>query len=191
MNCKDVKRNIYLYDELSNEEKAAVDKHIAGCDECSILFEQVQQQLAIVGRAATWVESPDDSSRLTHKIMSSVKTGVPRHRISFQRLNLTPARLVMTSLSLFLIVLFISEYREGWDYNQRQKAKYQTSTTTSGEGVILNSGSFVRGSRSKKKVSSFRSIYQCLRRCGFGVSSESCEGCETRLKKIVKTYEGT
>ena len=51
MNCKDVKRNIYLYDELSNEEKAAVDKHIAGCDECSILFEQVQQQLAIVGRA--------------------------------------------------------------------------------------------------------------------------------------------
>ena len=189
MNCKDAKRNIYLYDELSPAERTAVDKHIAECDECSILFGQVQQQLAIVERAATWVESPDDSSRLTHKIMSSVKTGVPRRRISFQRLNLTPARLALTSLSLFLIVLFISEYREGWNYSQRQKAKYQAST--SGEGVILNSGSFVQGSRSKKKVSSFRSIYQCLRRCGFGLSGESCKGCETRLKKIVKTYEGT
>ena len=191
MNCDDLKRNIYLYDELSDAEQKLVDNHVAQCSSCAYLFREIQQQQAIVKKAATWIEFPEDSSKLTQKIMSSVESSTPKTAISLNRVsrlfNIISIRIALSSLSLCLIILFVSEYNAYWQHGLPPETKY--NGPVKGEVVVLNSGSLVKSIKQKKNQSSFNTVYRCLRLCLHEESTHLCDECKSRLKKMSKAYE--
>lgn len=191
MNCDQLKQAIYLYDELTKAEQKLVDNHIAQNSKCAHLFREMQQQQAIVRKAATWREYPKDAGKLTQKIMSSVKANTPKPAVSFNsvinRINITSVRLALTALSLFLVVFFISEYNATSQHGQQNKSKQNVSIH--GKGIVLNSASLVKPPKLKKNQSSFMSVYQCLRLCRFGENRNLCDECKSGLKKLSKAYE--
>jgi len=72
MKCNDFERNIYLYAELSDEEKSTLTQHLASCATCHELFEAVKQTGALVQGLADRKRVIRNTAQLTHKIMSGV-----------------------------------------------------------------------------------------------------------------------
>ena len=110
MSCKHIEENIWLYDELSREQKISIDKHLLTCVDCKIIWDQAQ------GLAATskmWQEEVpvvENAAQLTHKIMGAIESKRDQKKSLFTLIDLINTswlRYSMASLSMLLVIVFI------------------------------------------------------------------------------------
>lgn len=110
MSCKHIEENIWLYDELSREQKISIDKHLLTCVDCKIIWDQAQ------GLAATskmWQEEVpvvENAAQLTHKIMGVINNRQDQKKSLFtliDSINTSWLRYSMASLSFLLLITFV------------------------------------------------------------------------------------
>lgn len=121
MKCKKIEEYIYLYNELTIDERAAVDVHLHTCTGCRTLFEE-QQVVVETIKIRKVRHELRDSVVLTQRIMAQVegeKNKVVTGWFVVQQFLNTPAlRYTLSAISLSLIMFFIIEQNETTETTQ-------------------------------------------------------------------------
>jgi|GEM_PF-1485803 len=147
MNCRDFEKNIYVYPELTEKEKAGIDNHIKSCDQCAKLFRDLQQAQFIVKQIAEYEISPPNDARLTSAIMSRITqpsepTWLDLVTQFFQNQRLRIALSIASSVLVFFF-LFESSHK----FIQPKNDMRETS-----ESVILNATAFRQAASKRRNI---------------------------------------
>ena len=73
MKCEEAEMNVYLYPELSETERAALNLHLQSCEACSLLFQSLEVHNLKIKQVAAAPENPPHAALLTHKIMEGIQ----------------------------------------------------------------------------------------------------------------------
>lgn len=137
--CKFEKR-IYLYRELTFDEKKSTDAHIAQCESCRQLATRFFQEQKLIRDFSTRQFASTNPQQLTQGIMNSIERNEKRP-IRFDRINSFLDRLFVRYafgvLSLLLIAFFFIEQRAGDQVPVVAKIEVK-------QGSILNSNTFLK-----------------------------------------------
>ncbi len=76
MRCDSAQLTSYLYDELDSQQKAAVEEHLQGCEQCSEELEKTRQLKSLV-----WCPEADQPA--VQRIEAAVLERVNRRRVRF------------------------------------------------------------------------------------------------------------
>lgn len=150
-------QNIFLYDQLTDAEKRAVDMHVATCVACLQLFEQGNAARAVVESAARYRPAPVNAARLTHSIMTAVtrETLAPRSWVA-SALDQVYLRYGMAACSVGLLLLFLVE--------QQYPTVFPNESPGVGKTVALASPSWQQLKNQRKQRSI--SYYACAQSAG-------------------------
>jgi hypothetical protein len=154
MNCKEIEKNIYLYDELTASEKTIVDEHTQQCAACKKLLEVVLLHQAAIHSLAHHKPQPENYSKLTSNIMQAVSD---RQKQSVFWINSLVFKYSMAAASFALIVAFgVEQLRaNGIPYKEFPSAKTVTLTSASFSKSLLE--------RKEKNEVSKTSLYACVK----------------------------
>jgi hypothetical protein len=165
MDCSDYTKLIYLFDEINQDEKQKLTRHLQTCKACLHLFEQRsidQNILSEVFRAPAV-----DEKVLTARIMRSIEEKDIRVSL-LDRLvgafDLVPVRHAFVVISVFIVGFFISEYNA-------VPADLRTTVTQAGgvKEVTLSPALFEKfqtALKAKPDVSSNNlSLLDCIQAC--------------------------
>lgn len=144
MKCSAYEQSIYLWEEISPEEKAELNRHMEICPACTALFQQVQLMQAQLTEVSLNKTIAPHAAQLTSRIMQAVHE--QQHANLATRLfsSFQLIRYAFATLSLVLLVSFGVEYIH-------TGAPQKTLTTTREEGVILSSAIIRSSAEDRKK----------------------------------------
>lgn len=112
MKCEEAEELIWLYEELSFDEKKRIDDHVLNCVSCTRARARYLQLKAATEVLRSDMPIPAHAARLTHNIMATVgKQKVGRTSFWFA-INTRAVRLASMCLSLMLIIGFVIEQRQ-------------------------------------------------------------------------------
>ena len=190
MTCDRIKEHIYLYEELSNDDRAKVNDHVANCAQCAMVFTKFEEQQSLISKASSWQEPLDQPEKMTEHIMNAIggrESKLPSIDMLLGQINLTPVRYALACLSLILITLFT------WEYNQEgignSYANKTVATPLSKNTIALNSGKIFQRIQQRKKQPQALSLYDCFKKCRDTGTLELCNSCKSRFGKFLKNYE--
>lgn len=146
MKCSAYEQSIYLWEEISPEEKDAVNKHMEICPDCAALFQQVQVMQQQVTKVSAKRTISPNAAQLTSRIMQGVHEKQQRSHTTRLTSVLSPFQLVRYACATLSLVLLISF---GLEYVQTG-AIQKTQTTALEEGIILSSA-IIRSSAADRK----------------------------------------
>lgn len=161
MKCEEIEQAIYLYAELSADEKSKVDDHISRCAACALLFNEWKHAQERIRLAKEIPLLPNNAARLTHQIMNTI-TAAPKaakSEVVWAWLSSQVVRYGFAIVSVIFIVFFIAE-------KQRYQTRVWVNNTSEQMSVVLNSGSFIeaRQEDGKNQASiSFTSLQNCAK----------------------------
>ncbi|HCW06497.1 MAG TPA: hypothetical protein DGG95_03920, partial [Cytophagales bacterium] len=69
MECSDFEKDIFLFSEISDEQKVALKLHLENCANCSTLFNEVVKMDRLVKEMAIQEIVPANAAKLTSRIM--------------------------------------------------------------------------------------------------------------------------
>ncbi len=147
MKCSAYEQSIYLWEEISPEEKAELNRHMEICPACTALFQQVQLMQAQLTEVSKNKTPAPHAAQLTSRIMQAVHEQQRSLRPTLLTSLFTPFQLIryaFATLSLVLLVSFGVEYIH-------TGAPQKTLTTTREEGVILSSAIIRSSAEDRKK----------------------------------------
>jgi len=145
MSCNDFEQNIYLYAELSADERIVVDAHLQTCVSCATLFKATKDAQLLIKQMASVEIVPPNAARLTSGIMSKIAMERSVQNSVFSVPFLFRARIALTAVSIVLLVSFGVEFlRESTQLRSLQNFAVNNST-------VLNSKIF-RDNFSQGKV---------------------------------------
>ncbi|MEY4931519.1 MAG: hypothetical protein RI909_2243 [Bacteroidota bacterium] len=140
MKCQDFEKRIYLYRELTDDEKKLTDIHISGCESCQALLRRVSQQQNLIKTIATKKILAKQPQRLTEQIMNSIEQSEKRAnplRGVTAFLDSLFVRYAFAVLS-FLLISFL--YQEQQDANPIASVAHAEIQ----HGSILNTNTFLK-----------------------------------------------
>lgn len=113
MNCRDLEKTMYLYEESTPAEKKRLDLHMATCSECRKLFDRQAEGRAMV-KLMFPADKPDFPGALSERIITAVKNQDKRKVFDkiFEGIGFTAMRYTFASLSLVMVVAFLMESRD-------------------------------------------------------------------------------
>ena len=156
MKCSEYEQSIYLWKEISPEEKAALNRHMEVCPTCAALFQQVQlMQERVTEVSITKTNSPH-SAHLTSRIMQAVHEQQRNSTVNLTARLFSPFQLIRYSFATLSLVLLVSFGLEYIHTGTPQK----TQSTTMEEGVILSSAIIRSSAEDRKKR---RSIFSACK----------------------------
>jgi hypothetical protein len=150
MNCKLVENNIWLYEELTDAEKAHVQQHVVNCVECAAVWQRARAFQHVTLQLRSAMPAPSHEAQLTHRIMHAL----PPTQIKWQLRAWKVGVLGLRAISFVLLIFFVLETRQS-TYQLPKERNPQTATRR------LHSPSFqtqLKRQRSIKK--SFYARYQ-------------------------------
>jgi predicted anti-sigma-YlaC factor YlaD len=146
MKCNAYEQSIYLWEEISPEEKVTVNRHMETCPDCAALFQQVQVMQQQVTKVSAKRTISPNAAQLTSRIMQAVHEQQQRSHTTRLTSVFSPFQLVRYACATLSLVLLISF---GLEYVQTG-AIQKTQTTTLEEGIILSSA-IIRSSAADRK----------------------------------------
>jgi len=172
MSCSNVRKCIYLFDELEEEERARVNHHFATCPACQGVYQRVRNEKDILKRALVTPPGNMNSARLTANIMAAINHEEEDERSSLFDLAVgyllsKPMQYSLATLSLLLGLVFFAEYNQPMPL---RSIAPQVQTKQRAAGVALNSKMFYQEftrMRQSGITTKALSIYQCLQTCQF------------------------
>jgi hypothetical protein len=137
MKCKDFEMNIYLYTELSEEEKDKLQEHLASCISCHQLFLAAQHSQALIQKVAEDRVVIRNAAVLTRKILDKTASKKVPHRrnVLVELFQSNFIKYSFSVLSLMLVMSFTVEF-----FAEPLTAK--KTEVKSGASVVLNSTLF-------------------------------------------------
>jgi hypothetical protein len=158
MNCKEIEKGIYLYDELTESEKIIVAEHVQQCGACKKLFEAVQLHQSAIHSLARHKPQPENYSRLTSNIMQAIDVQASQNVFTefFEGLFV---RYAFVAVSLALVLFFFVEQQV--EIPPQQVARTDQSATV----VLKTSGALqnLRNRKETKPLERITSIYACVK----------------------------
>jgi hypothetical protein len=155
MKCTDFERDIYLFAELSQEERSRLEDHLAECASCKELFQSVYHAGQLVQSVASVKKEIPHAARLTHKILARVAQQKPQPSFRLD-LSLRKGHLVRYAFSLasFLLVFgFGLEF-----FGRPEKMESEDSINTS---IVVSSSRFREELAKYKQSHSAGSLATC------------------------------
>ncbi|MBX2970902.1 MAG: hypothetical protein KF803_16160 [Cyclobacteriaceae bacterium] len=146
MTCTMYEQSIYLWEEISPEEKAAVSKHVEACPNCAELFQQIQVMQERVTEVSAKKTIAPNAAQLTSRIMQAVHEQQRSSHVNLATRLFSPFQLIRYACATLSLVLVISFGLEYTHTGTQQK----TQITTLEEGVILSSA-IIRSSAADRK----------------------------------------
>lgn len=113
MSCKDFEQSIYVYSELSTDEKKMIDAHLQTCSSCTSMFEELKQSQLLIEGLINENIVPKNAARLTSSIMSKISTDKVDRSSIFTGLLLGHVRIALSGLSIVLLLSFAVEFLQG------------------------------------------------------------------------------
>jgi len=140
MSCKKFKESIYLYDELSPEERRMLDEHLRECASCRILLNEVQAMTKSIKVFSSLRPVPQNNASLTHTIMADIERSQQESIGLLDRLFSFPTlRYSLAGLSIVMVISFVAEH------NIAQNQTYAKSTVQVSElSSVLNTNHFLK-----------------------------------------------
>lgn len=192
MNCAHVERNMYLYDELTPEERVETDRHMAKCAKCQATIERINQERAMLMRIRGLAAPVPDHTKITRRVMIRVmETQRRKHSVlqsiylrlsAYLGLSAAPVRYAMAAVSLLLILTFAIEFRSG---NGSQTITKQYSGNAQ-KHIQLNTASFYKTLTEKDHTSSTtESVYACLVGC-VHTAEVDCTDCGNKFQNLIR-----
>ena len=125
MNCADINKQIYLYDELTEREQKETNEHLEACESCRRTMEQAIRLQRVITVHQAQIPVLHNETMMTHRIMSAI-AAKQRTRSSVWEgvvfsLKLSPLRYAMVAFSFFLVSMFIIESAYQGDNLRGQK----------------------------------------------------------------------
>ncbi len=189
MKCDHIKPKIYLYDELSIDERALCDKHIAECTSCAAMFKETMQQRVFLREAASWKEQPDNAALLTQKIMAVVNQTAVHKKTGFEafvsRFKLIQLRFTLGMISLFLVVFFAIELNQPWSHravSQNNRVVKQVPKNAS----VLNTTQLFKNIKARKKK---KAKQDCIKQVKLAGKMHVYNECQSGIEKFIRKYE--
>jgi hypothetical protein len=192
MKCSECEKLLYLFQELNDSERRALEEHLSECDACTKLLARIQGEQAGVKAVLKPVPEKFENENpfLTAKIIAAIQNKHARTEsmierfLPFMRFNVL--RYSMAIISFILLVLFVAEVQP------RQQvaiaiAYYKRTPIT--KTVQLNSVSFREKFRNSIKTNrpelaaSF-SFSECLKKCRGNAADSTCKECEKLFNQI-------
>lgn len=159
MSCMDFEEHIWLYDELSPEQKILLDKHLLTCADCKMIWEQAQ---ALAATSKVWQEdvpAVEHEAQLTHKIMGAIESKRDQKNSLLTLIDLINTRWLrysMASLSVLLVITFLYD---------RPFAEHSTETVSHEipEAASLTRSDFIKDRIKVKKTDDHHfSLLACI-----------------------------
>lgn len=147
MKCSAYEQSIYLWGEISPEEKAALTRHMEACPTCAELFRQVQLMQDQVTEVSLNKTTAPHAANLTSRIMQAVHEQRNHSRVNLTRRIFSPFQLIRYSFATLSLALLISF---GLEYTYIG-IQHTTQSTTSEEVVILSSAIIRYSAEDRKK----------------------------------------
>ena len=181
MKCKKTHRQIHLFTELTDQERAEVLNHINQCKECMALAESMKFVNNIIQRSAN---APIDSSNLaqmTNRIMSAIDTPEAQTLHLFEWvwrfIELRQIKWSMAVISFFLISLLVTE-----QFQVFLKTNPNSLTQNSSNGIVLNPIGFQSALNKHKQTTRFKLLSSC--RVPFKSSQYTAECLREKYKSF-------
>ena len=146
MKCEEAEKQIYLYRELSQHEQREVDQHVSTCKACQKVMQNTQYAEVFFRKAAHVIPQPRNHAQLTQRILTSIKKKEQHSFIStlFDYLNGYFTRYAFAALSVFMVVVFVSEY-------SKEEVILPKSITVNTGGPILSTSALRENFRQRKQ----------------------------------------
>lgn len=138
MRCKECEKAVYIYRELSANEKGKVDVHVQTCTACQQALTEMQQVNILIKKSSQALPRHSNPEWLTNKIMSAIADSHVQPKPiywSFNTLfNVAFARYAMVAVSCCLVFMLLIEL-----YNPSMEPNSMRGPVVSLQNVILNS----------------------------------------------------
>jgi hypothetical protein len=181
MNCREIEKLIYLYNELSIPEREMVDNHVMQCKTCQVRLEEFKRQRVLVRDIAMFSQALKNPGKVTHSIMRAIQSETPSwdNRV-VTWLDTLWVKRSLAAVSLALILLFIVEQKNGEAV--KETVTHYGNTTKSHK---LNTHEFLgihKNGRERLVMTPATSLYDCMKK-------GDCEEAFRRSIKTKKNYE--
>jgi hypothetical protein len=192
MKCSECEKLIYLFHELNDAERRALEEHLLECNACTKLFARIQREQDSVKAVLKPVPEnfENENPFLTAKIIAAIQNKHVRTEsmierfLPFMRFNVL--RYSMAIISAILLVFFVTEVQPRQQVASAIEYYKRTPIT---KKVQLNSVAFRERFRNSIKTNrpelaaSF-SVSDCLKKCRGNAADDTCKECEKLLNQI-------
>lgn len=180
MTCNVVKKWMYGYRELTDDEQQKFHEHINSCESCMRQWTAYQEEVDMIQHVMSPAVQMQDAltDRIMNEIIQHKRLSGVRHSTSF--LHRWWLRGGMVTASLLLLMGFF------YEFNNAGAVKHQEVGPTNYSRVIkLNSSQFYNPALrdSLPQFTSLLSVAECVKACGSHDRWGSCETCKTKTKR--------
>jgi len=169
MSCKKWEESIYLYHELTADERKQVDVHLQQCAECRILFKSAQRMQRVMHQASGNSAPVKDPVLLTNRIMKAIPSASSNGKITPGITFLMDSlftRYALGAVSLLLIFFFVNEQQKKMEVPGQMEVLSESKTS-----VPLNTKAFMEVIKQERMKPEETSLYLCIKsnQCDFGI----------------------
>lgn len=186
--CRQIRKIIYLYREISPTQRKIVDDHLLNCEECSIIFQRIEMGVKAFRKSLSRVGYGHPPHNLTERVITAVNRPQGR-QLTFSKglhdfLNARPVRLTLATFSLLFLILFAYEFRTP---SRLLSQAHVTEPLTAAKVSTLDSKKFYRTTRVDKNANQdlYLSYVACIQRC-LAAGIDDCEACSIRINKLTR-----
>lgn len=184
MKCRDIEKQIYLYNELTEREQKETDEHLKGCESCLRTMKEAILLKSVVTVHQSHSPVMPNQSLMTHRVMNAIAAKQSKGPRFWEEvvssLKVSALRYVMATLSILLVSIFVIESADQGEILQRQ----ETSGAVLGSKTALDLASFHSAFYKKKKTQdrSRTEFATCIAECLHNANS-GCEACTNKFMK--------
>jgi hypothetical protein len=182
MKCRDIKKGIYLYKEISKREQEEIDLHLITCLSCRSAMDRVNAMRKVIAFQQAKVPPMTNEAMVTRRVMDVITRMQEKKNgrwIQFSQNPFDAFRYGMAALSVCLLVFFIDEYNI-----DRPGKIVKVHPRTFGKQVDLNlasfHGAFLTARENKKESSGL--ISECVAKC-LRLQEPACQDCSEKFAK--------
>ncbi len=148
MKCKEFEERIYLYEELTDSEKALIDEHRSLCEACNKLADQVIQSGMLIKRASLLKAEVKNPHQLTQRIINSIAKEKEVSMVDQLAIYLDNlfVRYAFGVASLLLVTFFLVEQQS----NDRVDSITKITNTEVKPGPVLDMSVFLNHYRKQR-----------------------------------------
>lgn len=158
MKCEKIESLLFLYTELTEDEKLRVDKHVQSCASCNSLFIRLTHQQQLIRQVAETPVLVGNSTRIKNSVMQAI---VVSNKNWFQEFFETVKefwlRTSMAFASILLVGFFFAELSTEYSCTKFN------STYSALSNVHLNTANFLKAHVDRRESTNQVSVYECLK----------------------------
>ena len=156
-NCNDIREQLFLYKDLSDDMKREIDGHLNNCTDCKVLYQEMEAFHSTIKTVAAHTPEVPNPVWLTNAVLSQIEAGWPQ-KVIVQQKRYSPGwfmslfRYPMAAMSVILIGLFYLQYSDG-PFRGREQ-----NPVVAEKGPVLNTKNFetaISRWNERKKVPSY------------------------------------